>query len=85
MKWCRRYTKRMEDEPKKIKNILANLKEQSGNQDWEEIEGYQALTTVRKSPIGVSFDPSSGVIIKGFINRTTGEVRTYFYKAAAKE
>lgn len=45
---------------------------------WQQIDGVQALTTVTKQTDGhVNFALGSGVLIKGFINNTTGEIKLF--------
>ena len=45
---------------------------------WQPFDGVQALTTVtRQPPNDVNFNIGSGVLIKGFVNRTTGEIKLF--------
>lgn len=49
-----------------------------GSPTWGAIEGVQALTTVnRKEANAVEFALGSGVLVKGFINGTTGEIKLF--------
>lgn len=58
--------------------IVTILNNQTPGETWEPIDGVQSLTTVtRQAPSGVSFNVGSGVLIKGFINRATGEIRLF--------
>lgn len=88
MSWFRRfwrYTRGMEDDEGKIKGILLKLNEEDGS-DWEEIEGYHALMSVNFEPvIGARFSSGTGIIVKGFINHNTGEIKTYWFKNAVRD
>ena len=64
--------------PRDIRQVVRELSDSTGGAEWEPIEGVQSLTTVsRQAPNGVSFNMGSGVLVKGFINRRTGEIRLF--------
>ena len=84
-RWLRgRYTKRMEDDQAKIKAILDMLNQEKGSK-WEEVDGYHSLMSVTHKDGNYNFDLGSGMIVKGFFNYTTGEIRTFYFKAVTKE
>jgi len=66
-------------DPELIRNKLRELN--SGETgDWEEITGNHALTSVDgdfRSNSNVVFKPASGIPIKGFLNRRTGEIKIF--------
>jgi hypothetical protein len=64
--------------PRDTRQVIRELSDSTGSPDWEPIEGVQSLTTVnRQAPSGVSFNMGSGLLVKGFINRRTGEIRLF--------
>ncbi len=63
---------------KTIADAIASLNAQTPGQAWDAIDGVQSLTSVnRQSSNDVSFNIGSGVLVKGFINTTTGEMRLF--------
>lgn len=55
---------------------------------WSAVEGVQTLTSVRRvptqgilpalaNPMTVQFDIGTGVLVKGFINSQTGEIKLF--------
>lgn len=68
----------------KINAIIKELNK-IPNSNWEDIEGWQALMSVSKASTGYTFNLNTGVIVKGFINHTTGEIKTYHLKKILTE
>jgi len=65
---------------KRIVDILAELNSR-GDGVWIVEPGYFAIATPRMSGPVVDFNfPSSGIVLKAFVNMTTGEVKTYVAK-----
>lgn len=65
----------MRIDPEKIQNKITELNNQGGS--WQEIEGNNALTKVEFSDSGTKFYPSSGVPVKMFVNRISGEIKLF--------
>lgn len=63
-----------------VEEIVSGLNESTRilGEKWIPIPGVQALTSVdRTSDINISFKLGSGVLIKGFVNKTTGEMKLF--------
>lgn len=66
-------------EQEKAKKILKELNGGKLQGDWEDSSGHHVMLAVNKDPLqGVKFDSNSGLVVKNFINRKTGEVKTYW-------
>mgnify|MGYP001616812227 CR=1 FL=1 len=58
--------------------MVDTLNRSTPGQQWIPLDGIQALTTViNNGPNNVNFNPASGIVIKTFLNQTTGEIRLY--------
>jgi hypothetical protein len=66
----------------KIADILSELNK-GGSSAWEEMPGYYSLQActldIKQKPNPVSLSPA-GVVVKGFINTETGEMKFYLAK-----
>jgi len=63
---------------KTIQEIIEHLNSSTPGQTWQPIDGVQSFTTVdRKAPNSVSFNIGSGLVVKGFVNTTTGEIKVF--------
>jgi len=64
-------------DPEKIRRKIQELNRDGG--DWVEAEGNHALTKVEGEFRGgkVTFFPSSGIPLKVFISRRTGEIKIF--------
>ncbi len=61
-----------------VPETLKDLNALKSGEEWEAIDGVQALTTVtRESGEAVSFNVGSGVLVKAFLNTTTGEIKIF--------
>lgn len=78
------FTKKMEPDPEKIKAILADLKEKSG-QEWNEVLGFHITPAADSQGVSLSINLNSGMIQKAFINLTTGEVRYFWVNKLSKD
>jgi len=64
--------------PKTTAEITRDLDAIDGAGTWQVIDGVQSLTTVnRQPPNAVSFAIGSGLLVKGFLNRRTGEIKLF--------
>ena len=71
----------MED-PKKIQLKIKEL-EKVNDGTWVSIDGNYALTVVTgnfTTGEGIIFKPTSGLIMKAFFNRATGEIKIFDFK-----
>ena len=75
----------MKDNETKIKNQLDELNKESGVDVWTTAQGFHAITAVTKEGDGFQFNPASGIIVKAFINKNTGEIRVFHYLMMATE
>ncbi len=71
----------------KVLEELIRLNEGQAQGDWVITEGFHALTSLKfkgkdKKP---TFNPSSGIPVKIFINKKTGELKTYYANQFQKE
>lgn len=58
--------------------IIESLNLSTPNQTWIALDGIQALTTVINNGQGkISFNPASGIVVKTFVNQTTGEIKLF--------
>lgn len=58
--------------------IIESLNTSTPGQIWIALDGIQALTTVINSGSGnISFNPGSGIVVKTFVNQTTGEIKLF--------
>ena len=61
-----------------ISQIIESLNASTPNQIWVALDGIQALTTVINNGSGnISFNPASGIVVKTFVNQTTGEIKLF--------
>lgn len=56
-------------------NIIRDLNSQGGT--WTSVDGVHALTQVSKEGEVYNFNPAAGVVVKIFINTTTGEIKLF--------
>lgn len=58
--------------------IIESLNLLTPGQVWIALDGIQALTTViNNGPDNISFNPGSGIVVKTFVNQTTGEIKLF--------
>lgn len=58
--------------------IIESLNLLTPGQIWIALDGIQALTTVINNGSGnISFNPGSGIVVKTFVNQTTGEIKLF--------
>lgn len=69
--------KLMPEDPQKIQDKIRELNASTPGQFWITVQENHALTKVDFRNGKVVFFPSSGVIIKIFFNRSTGEIRIF--------
>lgn len=72
----RRYTRDMEEDPKKIADKLEELQKATGHK-WTPLNGYHAITRVEMKDGNYEFLPASGMPVKVFADLVTGEVRPF--------
>lgn len=64
--------------PRTVNEIIRDLDAIDGAGTWQVIDGVQSLTTVnRQPPNSVAFAIGSGLLIKSFLNRRTGEIKLF--------
>src|SRR5258706_11264601 len=73
-----RIHERMQD-PKKVRAVIDELNNLGGPGKgyWVEAQGYHALTAMEIKGNRLSAIPNSATPLKVFVNRKTGELRTY--------
>lgn len=58
--------------------IIELLNTSTPGQVWIALDGIQALTTViNNGSNNISFNPGSGIVIKTFVNQSTGEIKLF--------
>ena len=57
--------------------LIGVLQTQSIPKVWQEFMGYSALTKFDYNNGAPTFNPSSGVPVKAFLNTRTGEIRIF--------
>ncbi|MFH2063067.1 MAG: hypothetical protein ABIJ46_02830 [bacterium] len=57
-----------------------NGAETAGDDPWEEMEGYYSMLTAVFTGKGIINNLNRSVILKAFINKHTGEIRTFLAK-----
>jgi hypothetical protein len=61
-----------------IDQIIQSLNSTTPGQAWIALEGLHALTTVINNGQGnISFNPGSGIVVKTFLNQSTGEIKLF--------
>jgi hypothetical protein len=71
----------MRMESKKEQKIKDILKELNGGAkgDWEDSGGEHVMLRAYRDPIqGIIFDADQGMVVRNFVNKITGEVKTYW-------
>ncbi len=60
-------------------DVLKELNEKETNNPWTYGPGYHALLRAefQNNNTEIKFDLSAGAVVKSFVNRETGELRTY--------
>jgi len=66
-----------------VEEILLSLNEQSGNVGvWGVIEDVLVIpSTLIQGPGNISIQLGRGIVVKGFLNDQTGEIRTFLAKS----
>jgi hypothetical protein len=81
VKWFRRYNEPMENKVK-LDAILTKMNGGKIEGDWIPAEGFHtslAIDTSADGSQGVNLN--KGITVKHFVNKKTGEVRTYLEEA----
>lgn len=66
--------------PEDTTKIHTKLRELNGGEidgDWVSADGNHALTKLVMGTGGLDFHAASGIPLKSFVNKQTGEVKTY--------
>lgn len=84
-----RYNRSVEEDSKKIDDILKKLNGTKNPPVWVVAEGFHTMTAVSfmggTSGKDAVFNPASGIIVKSFVNTKTGEIKPYFYKKVVRD
>ena len=65
----------MEIDEAKVQSKITELNRLGGN--WFAVDGMHALTTVAFKGDSPLFNPASGILLKVFINKVNGEIKTF--------
>jgi len=63
-----------------IQQILDTLNGTQLDRPWIAIDGYYAINQTNIVNGVVNFNQNSGIILKAFFNKNTGEIKTYIAK-----
>lgn len=69
----------MAEDPNKIITQQNWLNSLISGQTWVAVQGYHSLTSATVDT-SITFYPTSGYIVKIFVNTTTGEIRMFPYQ-----
>lgn len=76
-KWFKHlYTVKVEN-PRKVQLRLNALNFNQPGRPWIAVPGFNVMTGIRFDGDSAVFEPNRGYPVKVFVNKKTGEVRTY--------
>lgn len=68
----------MKIDPDKIQKKLDELNAGTGTvKPWIAVDGYNAITQANIDTSPPTFLPASGILVKVFVNRQTGELKNF--------
>ena len=67
------------ENPQKVQDKVTELNKLTKGQEWIPAIGFHAMTVVEIAKAGQKpvFNPASGLIVRSFVNTTTGEIKSF--------